>query len=184
VKTPYRFVALLATVALAAGGSAAFAHDGGGHHHGNGDGHGKGHRDHHGAAILKSGLVGSTPTSAGGPVLFGVSPGSAPWVVGQGKVKVRSDRVKARVEGLLLAASVGPPNAGTTGPVRQVVASVFCNGSTTASFTSAPVALSADGDARVDERLTSPLTSPCLSPAVLVRIFSGTPGAYIAANGG
>jgi hypothetical protein len=182
VKTPYRFLALLATVALAAGASAAFAHDGGGHH-------GKGHGHRHGGEILRSGLVGSTPQARGGPVLFGVAPGGAPWTIAKSKVRVRSDRVRVRGRGLLLINTGNAALDGTTGPVQMVAAAVFCNGSATPAFTSAAVPLDGDGDFRVDEGLPSPLPSPCLAPAVLVRIAqaNGAPvtnGAYIAANGG
>jgi hypothetical protein len=182
VNTPYRFVALLATVALAAGAGTAFAHDGGGHH-----GKGQGHR--HGGEILRSGLVGSTPAPQGGPVLFGVAPGGAPWTIADSKVRVRADRVRVRGEGLLLVNTGNPALDGTTGPVQMVAAAVFCNGSDTPAFTSAAVPLESDGDFRVDEDLTSPLPSPCLAPAVLVRIAQAngapvTDGAYIAASGG
>jgi hypothetical protein len=63
---------------------------------------------------------------------------------------------------------------------------VFCNGSATPAFTSAPVPLAPDGDFRVDQAVTPALTGPCLAPAVLVRIVepAAANGAYIAANGG
>jgi hypothetical protein len=178
----YRFVALLATVALALGATSAFAHDGGGHH-------GKGHGHRHGGEILRSGLVGSTPAAKGGAVLFGVAPGGAPWTIGRSEARVRADRVRVRGRGLLLVNTGNPALDGTTGPVRMVAAAVFCNGNETPAFTSAAVPLEADGDFRVDQAVTPALPSPCLAPAVLVRIAqaNGPPfanGAYIAANGG
>jgi hypothetical protein len=186
VSISYRFVALLATVALAAGGTTAFAHDGGGGGH-----HGKGHGHRHGGEILRSGLVGSTPLTAtpAGPTLFGVPPAGAPWVIGKSEARVSADRVRVRGRGLLLINTGNPALDGTTGPVQMVTAAVFCNGSTTAAFTSAPVALDPDGDFRVDEDVTTPLPSPCLAPGVLIRIAQagGVPnpaGPYIAANGG
>jgi len=187
VKTPYRFVALLSTVALAVGATTAFAHGGGDHH-------GKGHGHHHGGTILRSGLVGSTPLTATppGPTLFGVPPAGAPWVVASSKVRVRDDRVRVRAKGLLLINTGNPALDGTIGPVRMVVAAVFCNDTQdgTAAFTSAPVPLDPDGDFRVDEKNVT-LPSPCLAPGVLVRIAATaaaptpvTNGPYIAANGG
>src|SRR5690348_4143094 len=164
MRTPYRFIALLATVALTLGATTAFAHDGGGGHHG------KGHGQRHGGDILRSALVGSMPTGAGGPTLFGVAPGGAPWTIGASEVRVRADRVRVRGEGLLLINTGNPALDGTTGPVQAVAAAVFCNGSTTPAFTSAPVPLAANGDFRIDEDLTTALPSPCLAPAVLVRI--------------
>ena len=171
MKTPYRFVALCATVALAAGGTTAFARDGGGHH-------GRGHGDRHGGEILRSALVGSTPSPAG-PKLFGVLPGGAAWTIGESDARVSASRVRVRGEALLLA-------NGTTGPVQMVVAAVFCNDSTTPAFTSTAVPLQPDGDFRVDQAMTTPaLPSPCLAPAVLVRIANGgAVGPYIAASGG
>jgi hypothetical protein len=186
---PYRFAAALAVVALAVGGSSAFADSG----HGGGDHHGRHHgrdndRNRHANKVLEAGLVGSTPVAAGGPVLFGVNPGGAPWVIGDSRVKVRRDRLRVRGEGLLLINTGNPALDGTVGPVQKVTAAVFCNGSTTAAATSAPVDLDADGDFRVDADLSTPLPSPCLAPAVLIRVAqaNGAPvanGAYIAASG-
>jgi hypothetical protein len=184
MSIPYRFIALLATVALAVGATTAFAHDGGGHR-------GRGHGHRHGGEILRSGLVGSTPVTAAqpGPVLFGVSPGGAPWTIGRSEARVRADRVRVRGNGLLLVNTGNAALDGTTGPVQMVAAAVFCNGSTTPAFTSAAVPLDTDGDFRVDQHVATPLPSPCLAPAVLVRIAqaNGAPvanGAYIAASGG
>jgi hypothetical protein len=182
VNTSYRFVALLATVALAAGATTAFAHDGGG-------GQGSGHGNRHGGEILRSGLVGSTPPAKGGPPLFGVPAAGAPWTIGRSEARVRADRVRVRGEGLLLVNTGNAALDGTTGPVQMVAAAVFCNDSTTPAFTSAAVPLDPDGDFRVDQDVTTPLPSPCLAPAVLVRIAqaAGAPvpnGAYIAATGG
>ena len=175
MKSSYRFVALLSTVALAVGATTAFAHSGGGHH-------GRGHGNRHGGEILRSALVGSTPTAAGGPTLFGVPPGGAAWTIGESQARVRADRVRVRGEALLLA-------NGTTGPVQMVAAAVFCNDSTTPAFTSNAVPLDPDGDFRVDQDVTTPLPSPCLAPAVLVRITQAgnapvADGPYIAATGG
>jgi hypothetical protein len=183
MKTSYRFVALLATVALAVGATTAFAHDGGGN-----SGRGHGHR--HGGEILRSALVGSTPPGKGGPKLFGVPAAGAPWTIGASEARVRADRLRVRGEGLLLINTGIAGLDGTTGPVRMVAAAVFCNDSTTPAFTSAAVPLDPDGDFRVDQDLTSPLLSTCLAPAVLVRIAQtvGAPpvtdGPYIAASGG
>jgi hypothetical protein len=182
MKTPYRFVALLATVALSLGATSAFAHDGGGHH-------GKGHGHRHGGEILRSDLVGSTPPGKGGPPLFGVPAAGAPWTIGRSAARVRADRVRVRGRGLLLINTGNPALDGTVGPVQMVTAAVFCNDSTTPAFTSAPVPLDPDGDFRVDQAVTTPLPSPCLAPAVLVRIAqaAGVPnpaGPYIAASGG
>ena len=137
----YRFAALLATVALALGATTAFAHDGGGDNHGHGD-KGQGHR--HGGDVLRSDLFGSqvAPT---GPVLFGVNPGDAPWVIARGEARVRRNgRVKVRVEGLVIPT---PPSNGTN-PLSNIAASVYCGGTLVA--TTDPVPFSPAGDARID----------------------------------
>jgi len=171
----YRFIALLATVALALGATTAFAHDGGGDNHGHGN-KGQGHR--HGGDVLRSDLFGS---QVGGPVLFTVSPGGLPWVIGRGEARVRRDgRVKVRVEGLVVPTA--PQNG--TNPVSNIAASVYCGG--TLVDTTAAVPFSTAGDARIDAMLTKPVPSPCLVPAVLLNPApAGVVNAktYIAATG-
>jgi hypothetical protein len=155
---PYRFIALLATVALSVGATTAFAHDGGGDHRGHG--HNGRDNDRHGGTVLRSDVFGSQPA---GPVLFGVKPGGAPWVIAEGSAKVRRDgRVKVRVEGLVIPT---PPQSGTN-PLSNIAATVFCGG--TAVGTTAAVPFSPAGDARIDATLATPLPSPCLAPAVLL----------------
>ena len=173
----YRFAALLATVALALGATTAFAHDGGGDNHGHGN-KGQGHR--HGGDVLRSDLFGSqvAPT---GPVLFGVNPGGAPWVVGRGEARVRRDgRVKVRVEGLVIPT---PPQNGTN-PLSNIAASVYCGGKLVDTTDAVP--FSPAGDARIDTMLKKPVPSPCLVPAVLLNPAPGgavNAATYIAATG-
>jgi hypothetical protein len=173
----YRFAALLATVALALGATTAFAHDGGGDHHGHGN-KGQGHR--HGGDVLRSDLFGSQlePT---GPVLFGVKPGGAPWVITRGEARVRRNgRVKVRVEGLVIP----PPQGNGTNPLSNIAASVYCGG--TLVDTTDAVPFSPAGDARIDAMLKKPVPSPCLAPAVLLNPAPGGAigaGTYIAATG-
>jgi hypothetical protein len=156
-----RFIAALATLALAAGATSAFAD--GTHDHGRAFG---------------AGLFGSRPD---GPALFGVKPGAAPWVIRRGVAEVRRDgRVEVRVDGLVIPT---PPQNGTN-PLPGIAATVFCGG--TAVGTTKTVPFSPAGDARIDDRLGSPLPSPCLAPAVLLNPQIGgavNPGVYIAATG-
>lgn len=135
--------------------------------------------DDDGRDLLRSGLVGSMPgplNGGDGPVLFGVNPGGAPWVVDHNSsVRVRDDgRVDVKIRGLVI------PGRGN--PVANVVATVVCNGG---AMVSTPAAgLSPEGDGRIRADLDLP--EPCLAPAVLVRTFNTTTksaGAYIAANG-
>lgn len=125
-----------------------------------------------GGLLLRSGLVGSTP---GGPVLFGVTPGGAPWVIKEGEAKVtRSGRIEVEVRGLVIPT---PPSNGTN-PVATLSASVACNG--TIAATTAAVPFSTAGNAEIEATVALP--SPCLAPAVLLNP-RGNPAVYIAASG-
>jgi len=167
----YRFAATLAVVALSVGASSAFADHGHDGHHGD---------DHHGGKVVKSDLFGSTPRPIG-PVLFGVNPGGAPWVVDEARVKVRRDgRIKARIEGLVIPTA--PQNG--TNPLSHLAATVYCGG--TAVGTTSAVPFSAEGDARIDEQLAKALPKPCLVPAVLINPAPNgvvNTATYIAASG-
>jgi hypothetical protein len=183
---PYRFTAVLATIALAVGGGTAFAHGGHGggggdrDHHGRHDGR---DNDRHGGRVLKSDLFGSNPLTGNpaGFALFGVNPGGAPWVIDNGEAKVKRDgRVKVEVEGLVIPT---PPQSGTN-PLSNIAASVFCNGKLVG--TTAAVPFSTDGDAEIDATLTTPIPNPCLVPAVLLNPAPGgvvNAATYIAATG-
>ena len=82
-----------------------------------------------GDKALRSKLFGSTPRPAG-PVLFGVNPGGAPWVIDRSKVEVRRDgRVKARIEGLVI------PPQNNTNPLSNLAATVYCGGSAVGTTT-------------------------------------------------
>ena len=170
VTKPYRLVVALATLALAlaVGAPAAFAGTG---HRGQGS-------ERHGDTVLKSEVFGSQPT---GPVLFGVAPGGAPWVINRGDAKVRRDgRVQVRLDGLVIPT---PPSNGTN-PVPEIAATVYCNGAAVGTTSAVPFSLA--GNARIDDTLATPLPSPCLAPAVLFNPASSgvvTTTSYIAATG-
>ncbi len=171
MTTSYRFVAALATVALAAGASSAFADGGHGH-----DGRDDNHHQHETA--FKADLFGSQLT---GPTLFAAKPGGAPWVIRKGEAHVRRDgRVKVRVKGLVIPTA--PQNG--TNPLSNIAATVYCNGAALGTTKAAP--FSTAGDARIDDTLATPLPSPCLAPAVLLNPAPGgavNPAVYIAATG-
>jgi hypothetical protein len=189
MRAPRRLIVTIAAGALAvAGGSTlADAHDGGGNGGSGGEHHGKRHgKDdrgrHNRNAILRSALFGSKTTAHGGPTLFGVAPGGVDWVInGPSKAKVSRDgRVRVRIRGLVFAEG---PNVGKN-TVPQLAATVYCGG--TGVGTTAPVAFSLEGDARIDERLATALPSPCLVPALLINpapAGSAVTGTYIAASG-
>jgi len=136
-----------------------------------------GHGDNH--KVFSQDLVGLP--AAQKIAIDGVPAAGAPWTVGKVhhvSITARGD-LRLAVKGLLITGT-GGPNDGTTGPVRQVIATLACaNGET--SSTSA-VALNSDGDARIRERITIP--ADCLAPVVLVRIFGNAPtNPWIAATG-
>ena len=131
--------------------------------------------DDDGRDLLRSGLVGSAPPAQGGPTLFGVAPGGAPWVVDHNSsVRIGDDgRVDLKIRGLVLTST------GQNSPtITTVTATVVCNGVPVALTGPAPIGLA--GDARIRDRVRLP--EPCLAPAVLVHPNSTT-SRYIAANG-
>lgn len=124
-----------------------------------GDGHGK-----HGEQLIKQSLAPSIPTD---PAFHGVNPGGAPWVLTDGRVRLKSDgELDLRVKGLVIP--IAPFN-GTPGPVTTINASLYCgaDSETAAVATTDQVPISRDGDARInDDSFTVPST--CLSPVILV----------------
>ncbi|HKV85420.1 MAG TPA: hypothetical protein VJN88_12750 [Ktedonobacterales bacterium] len=115
------------------------------------------------------------------PTIAGIAPGGAPWALAAGHVNIAGNGlIEASVEGLLLGPGAPPNLVGTTGPVKQVVASVVCaNGSI---VTTNAVALSKEGNASIHQVVA--LSSPCVGPVVLVRaFFSGAPGPWLAVSG-
>jgi hypothetical protein len=121
--------------------------------------------------LLRSGLVGSTPTALGGPTIGLVPSAGAPWVVDNGRVRVSRDgKLEVRIEGLVLTAT-------GANPIPLVNAKLICNGVVAA--TTGDADLSPTGDGRIEATVTVP--TPCLAPAVLVTISGRS--AYIAANG-
>jgi len=86
--------------------------------------------------------------------------------VKRGKAKVKTNgRVSARVEYLVFA---GGDAIGTTGPISQVILTLFCG---LTEHSTEPVPLMAEGMIRVRHALlTPPPPDICENPALLVRI--------------
>jgi|tagenome__1003787_1003787.scaffolds.fasta_scaffold19551703_1 hypothetical protein len=127
----------------------------------------------HGDRVLRSKLIGNTPTPQGGPTLFGVAPAGAPWEVAASDVDARRDgRIEVKVEGLVIA------GRGTVG-IPAVTASLYCGG--TLVGTTAPAPLSTDGNAEIRDTIAA---SPdeCLAPTVFVSP-DGRPKVYFAVTG-
>lgn len=134
--------------------------------------------DHHGDRLLRGQLVGSTPLAQDGKALFGVNPGTLPWVIGESTVRVSRDGdLRVEMEGLVIPIA---PFSGTN-PLAAVAATLVCNGVPGTATAAAP--LSTAGDGEIEAMVTVP--SPCLAPAVLVGPLKapGVLNAYIAANG-
>jgi hypothetical protein len=129
--------------------------------------------EHRGVTLLASQVAPTVPTD---PVVHGVKPGGAPWVLDHGKVRLRSDgRLHVEVEGLVIPTA--PQNG--TNPVPMLAASLFCGSDTPAASTDA-VPFSTSGDAEIEAKLALP--AKCLAPVVLLRVNSAA-GPYIAASG-
>src|SRR5689334_23927057 len=61
------------------------------------------------------------------PTIGGVAPGGMPWVLKHGQVTLtKRGHLEASVHGLLFGPGASPPLPGTTGPIKQVFASVVC----------------------------------------------------------
>lgn len=138
--------------------------------------HGRGRRDHegHGAKVFRSPLAPSDPAD---PAVHGKGPGGVPWSLDRGEVSIKSNgSFRLRLDGLVITAT------NSARPVTTVSASLFCapDSNTTAVVTTSTVAISEDGDARIDERVALPAS--CLAPVVLVHPNGGT-ARYIAVSG-
>ena len=190
----------LAAAGLAlAGAVSASAHDGQGRDDGTGTavtetrGHEadtrredrQGSEDGHavGRPLLKATLAPSVPDD---PTIRGVAPGSLPWVLDRGSVRLKADgRLRVEIEGLVIPIehTVGATTfpAGTARPVTTVSASLYCapDGSGAAATTAA-VPISEEGDATIAETVSVPAS--CFAPTVLVHP-NGLTGAYIAVTG-
>jgi hypothetical protein len=131
--------------------------------------------------VFKSTLV---PSDPGDPAIQTVPPGSVPWALKSGNVRLTDDgtgngELTAHLKGLLITGT-GTANDGTTGPVTTVAASLFCGGDTTPFTTTATVPLSKKGNAEIDT--TIPLPGTCLVPAILINP-NGNTSFFIALDG-
>lgn len=146
--------AVLAAVAF--GSTAALAHGGSGP--GDGD-----------ESILRAEVIGSQVND---PTLFGVKPGGAPWVIGEGTARLSGNgSLRVAVEGLVI------PGRGN--PVPRLSASVACGGAVVASTPSVP--FDTAGNATIRAVVTLP--DRCLAPVVLLNP-NEVAGTYIAITGG
>jgi hypothetical protein len=165
-----RTAALAALATAALGGSAAASATA------FGDGGGRSHdRSHEHRAVLHTSLAPSVPTD---PMLLGASPGAVPWVIRRGEADLKANgRLDVDIRGLVIPTGMF---AGTTGPVKMVSASLYCDSNTTPVGTSASVPITTDGKADIEATFSLP--AKCLTPALLIHP-NGANTTYIAASG-
>ena len=111
-----------------------------------------------------------TPSMPQDPLINGIAPGGAPWVLDRGEVRVReSGRMDVRLEGLQI-----PRNGGEDNPVPSIDAVLYCGGMMAADSGPQPLSVPA-GDARFRVMLDVP--DDCDMATVLIQV---SPTRYIA----
>jgi hypothetical protein len=92
------------------------------------------------------------------PKIAGIVPGSLPWVLKSGQVNLsKGGLLEASVGGLLFGPGAPAKLVGTTGPIKQVFASLVCMNGPVISTN--PVALSNKGDAHIHQRISLPASA-------------------------
>ncbi len=131
--------------------------------------------DHGNRTVLSTSLAPSVITD---PTLLGNAAGSVNWVLRSGRARLRTDgTLDVRIRGLVIPDA---PFTGTTGPVKTVSVSLYCDASSTPVGTSSSVPISTDGDARITTSFTLP--AKCQIPALLIHP-NGADTTYIATSG-
>ena len=133
-----------------------------------------------GHSLLREHFVGVIPLNQPGasPIIAGVSPGGAPWVLdADSHVRLREDgRITVVVNHLVIPGRV-PPNL--PNPVATMAASLVCGDVVVDS--TRPFAVSPDGNGSISDRIGEFDEDDCDNPTVLVRNATGpTLGAYYA----
>ena len=133
--------------------------------------------DGHGHDLIRADLTPSLPTD---DAINSIPPGMAPWVIDEGRVRVRANgRMDVRIEGLQVP--FDPPDV-TRNPVPNIHAVLYCGGTAVADSGSHPMTVPG-GDARFRVMLAVPAT--CDDATVLIQPDSPTTpgtraGVYIA----
>ena len=123
--------------------------------------------------VLDQRFIPVSPAPAS-PVIAGINPGGAPWVLDKSTAAVRTDgAIKVRLRGLVIPT---PPLNGTN-PVASVVATLVCNGAVVDSTD--PFALSTAGNGATDDTISVPVACP--APRVLIQPAANR-AAYISAT--
>jgi hypothetical protein len=149
-KFPMALAGVVPVIALALAPSAAVAHDGGDN-------------------VIRGHLTASMPTD---DAINGVNPGTRPWIIDRGEVRVReSGRMDVRIEGLQIPAGFFDPNVDFN-PVANIHAVLYCDGSTTPSADSGSQPMTVPGgDSRFRVHVMAP--KMCDMPSVLIQPDAG-----------
>ncbi len=101
-----------------------------------------------------------------------VPPGGRPWVIRKLRASFYADgSVMVRGAGLLFS---GGDNIGTTGPITQVKATLFCGQPGQAvGYDSALGDLDARGDFTIKGQMLQAPANPCVKPVLLIRNVAG-----------
>ena len=123
---------------------------------------------------FESSIVGSTPHN----LVAGVPSGGVSWIISAGNAVVSPGVLVVNTHDLVITGT-GTAVDGTTGPVKQVFASLVCADTTVAASTD-PVPFSPDGNAHIAQTIQIPGT--CSNPIILIRasIPSSTAHPWIA----
>jgi hypothetical protein len=115
------------------------------------------------------------PSQVTGPMLHGVAPGPAPWVIGNSSVQINGNgQVTVNIQGLVI------PELGTPGPVTSVDAALYCAEDTMAAAVTPTAPLNEKGNATINATVTLP--EKCHTPVVLINPL-GISSIYIAETG-
>ena len=136
-----------------------------------------------------SGAPGTTPTAAvvTRNIVRGVQPAGTAWVIGDFSADVKTNgHIKADGRGLIFSAGdtvgtalVVTPTGGTA--TLQVFATLICeNVAPFVERNTKPVALSAEGNFRIDDVLSPAPPASCNTPVLLIRVAGG--GSWFAAG--
>jgi hypothetical protein len=128
-------------------------------------------QDHHDNDVRWKTIVGNI-TVSNNDAVAGINPGTTPWSTlgGRARVNLATGHVSFDVDGLVLN---GGNATGTPGGVDQVEGSLICDQTI---FTTAPVSLSAQGNADFSGTFGT-IPGTCNNPLFLIRIGPDLPGA-------
>ncbi|MDX6358096.1 MAG: hypothetical protein QOH37_1150 [Nocardioidaceae bacterium] len=118
-----------------------------------------------------------TPSLPGDAKINNIGPGTLPWILDRGEVRIReSGRMDVRIEGLQIPAGSFDPTVDFN-PVASIDALLYCDGVQMADSGPQPMTVPG-GDARF--RVSVPVPSMCDSPSVLISPTAAVGKAYIA----